>query len=213
MNEQKTFDYGDYADCLQECYREFGDVNSLPVISSVAGKVREYYSGGDVLDLGCGRAKILRSNLGLTEEHYHSLDNDPTGEFTYRGIDEISEGKTFSLVFANQFLEHVHLSDAIDITAKVEGFLSSDGFVIFTVPNIAHPVRHWGNITHLTPWHFGSLYTLFKHCNLDVVEIARYSKRHPKGIIEKVIAFYINRIYRVDWCDSILIVGRKSNAK
>jgi 2-polyprenyl-3-methyl-5-hydroxy-6-metoxy-1,4-benzoquinol methylase len=209
MPISETFDYGYYADCLRECYAKFGPINTRPLIKSVVGKVLEYYSEGNILDIGCGSEKAMKGQLNVSDDCYHSLDNDPQGYFTYRDVSEIPQGKEFSLVIANQFLEHIGLSNAIRIMHKIEQYLVPEGLVIATVPNVAHPIRQQGNIMHVTAWDCGSLYALFKNCNLEVLEIVRYSKRHPSGLMEKVIAYYVNRIYRIDWCDSVFIVGQK----
>ncbi|MBN1493703.1 MAG: methyltransferase domain-containing protein [Candidatus Omnitrophica bacterium] len=211
-NEADAFDYGFYSDCLSECVNSFGALPDLPIIKSHFDKISKYYSGGNVLDLGCGKARVAQARLRLSDEVYHSLDTDPCGTFTYRSVEEIPENKTFALVIANQVLEHLTLAESIKMVRVLQRHIKKGGYFIATVPNIAHPVRQHTNITHVTCWEYKALYALFKLCRFNVQEIARYSKRHPKGVIEKIVAYYVNRIYRIDWCDSILIVGQKSEA-
>jgi hypothetical protein len=51
---------------------------------------------------------------------------------------------------------------------------------------------------------------LYKYAGFEVIKIARYSKRHPKGFMEKLITKYVSRVYRMDWCDSVIMIGQKN---
>lgn len=204
-----VFNYGFFADCNRVCADKFGSIETLKIIKDPYQNIIEHYSGGRVLDVGAGKEKPVQKALSLSNEIYFSLDTDPLGEFDYTSIDQIPETEKFSLITANQFFEHLSLEKSIDFVCKISNYLEKKGCLISTVPNIQHPVRQRTNITHITNWEYKALYMLYKYANIEVIDISRYSKRHPQGIIEKVLARYINRIYRMDWCDSILIVGKK----
>jgi len=209
-DKKRKFEYGFYHDCLKECFKKFGSIEDLPIINSPYKKISKLYSGGRVLDIGAGKEKPVQKSLNLSDELYFSLDNDPCGEFDYDSVEEIHKDELFSLITANQVLEHLSVEDSISLVCDLAKHLKKGGYFIATVPNIQHPIRQQTNITHITAWDYKALYMLYKYADLEVIEIARYSKRHPQGIIEKTLAKYINRIYRIDWCDSILIVGEKS---
>ena len=209
MNKKNNFKYGFYSDCLKECFQKFGSIDDLPIIKGFYKKITEIYQGGKILDVGAGKEKPTQKYLKLPDDLYFSLDNDLYGKFNYNSVEEIPNNVLFSLITANQFFGHISLQDSIDLVCNLYMHLEKNGYFISTVPNIAHPVRQRTNITHITNWEYKSLYMLYKYADLEVIEISRYSKRHPKGIIEKILSRYINRIYRIDWCDSVLIVGRK----
>ena len=137
------------------------------------------------------------------------MDNDPCGKFNYSSVKEIPKEMLFKLIVANQFFEHLNIQDSIDIICRLCDHLDKNGHFISTVPNIYHPVRIRGDITHVTFWDYKALYTLYKYANLDTIEILKYSKRYPEGVIERIFSKYMNRIYRIDWCDSIFIAGIK----
>lgn len=185
----------------------------MPIIKGPYEKSLKLYRGGKVLDVGAGKEKPMQKCLNLPDDLYFSLDTDPHGKFNYNSVEEIPENQLFSLITANQFFEHISLQDSIDLVCKLSKHLEKNGYLISTVPNIQHPVRQRSNITHITNWEYKALYMLYKYADIEVVEIARYSKRHPQGFIEKILARYINRIYRIDWCDSILIVGKNTESK
>jgi len=206
---ENNFEYGFYFDCRQECVAKFGSIEDLPIVKGPYERTAELHSGGNVLDIGAGKDKPLQKSLNLPDDLYSSLDNDPHGKFNYSSVEEIPKNELFTLITAHQFFEHLTLQDSINIVCNLSRHLEKNGYLISTVPNIQHPVRQRADITHITNWNYTALYMLYKYGDLEVIEIARYSKRHPEGIIEKMLAKYINRIYRIDWCDSILIVGKK----
>ncbi|MFW9875820.1 MAG: methyltransferase domain-containing protein [Candidatus Thorarchaeota archaeon] len=175
--------------------------------------MRRNYTGGNVLDVGAGKNKMLLSVLSekLNNGRYYSLDTDPTGDFDFDSYEDIPDNLSFSLICANQVFEHLELQESIDMMYITSKYLEDNGKFIITIPNISHPNRYFGDITHQTPWSYPGFYMIYKYANLDVVKIARYSKRHPKGLMEKIITRYVSRVYRMDWCDSILMIGIKNS--
>lgn len=211
METQQQFEYGFYDDCLKECSDKFGNIFGLPIIDSPYIEIAKHYQKGNILDLGSGKKKPLGEIMKdkLNDGNYYSLDTDPRGKFDFNDIKEIPKDLKFDLIVANQVFEHLDIEESIDLMIDAGKLLTDGGKIIVTVPNISHPNRQRSNITHKTPWGFWSLYMPFKMANLEVVKVARYSKRHPKGLIEKIIIYYVSRVYRMDWCDSILMIGKK----
>lgn len=211
MPKKYKLEYGFYSDCQKEAYEKFGFVQDLPILKKIGPyqKAAKLYKKGKVLDVGAGKEKPLQKNLKLPDNLYFSLDTDPHGKFTYQSVDEIPKNQKFSFIFANQVLEHIALNECLYLVKKLARHLERDGIMFVTVPNANHPVRQRVDITHLAPWEYKALYMLYKFAGLTVSQIYRYSKRSPKGIIGKLLAYYINRIYRIDWCDSIMIIGKK----
>ncbi len=211
MHETPQFEYGFYSDALQECYQKFGDIFSLPIIDNPTREIRNHYAGGNILDIGAGKAKPLYKTFQkrLQKGKYYSLDTDPLGNFDFHHIDDIPGELTFMLITANQVFEHLEIDESIEMMYKVSQYLQQAGKIIATVPNISHPNRQISNITHKCPWGYDSFYMIFQYAHLEVIKIARYSKRHPHGFMEKLITRYVSRVYRMDWCDSILMIGQK----
>jgi hypothetical protein len=171
------------------------------------------YKEGNVLDVGAGAKKPLYTALKkkIQNGKYYSMDSDDGGEFDFISPDHIPESLRFSLIVANQFFEHLSPDASLDIAKKLFEKTAPGGKFIATIPNISHPNRYWGDITHVTHWNYNNIYMVFKYAGYDITKIARYSKRHPQGIMEKIITHYVSRVYRMDWCDSILLVAQKKN--
>lgn len=214
MNDIKIpkFEYGYYNDCLGESFRKFGDILSLPVLDSAYMEVKRNYAGGNVLDIGAGNAHALKQVLGddIVNGRYYSLDTDPRGHFDFSSVQEIPRELQFSMIVANQVFEHLSIDVSLEVMAHAAARLAPGGRLIATVPNVAHPSRFMSNVTHITYWGHHSFYMLFKAAALEVESMARYSKRHPRGIVERIAAHYIGRIYRMDWCDSLLVRAVKN---
>jgi hypothetical protein len=206
------FEYGFYSDALQECYQKFGTIFDFPIIDNHTREMRRHYVVGNVLDIGAGKAKPLYKTFKkrLKDGNYYSLDTDPQGAFDFHDIDEIPSNLIFMLITANQVFEHLDIAESIELMWKASQHLEAGGKIIATVPNTDHPTRQLSNITHKTPWGAHNFYMVFKYANLEVTKIARYSKRHPQGFMEKLVTKYVSRVYRIDWCDSILMIGEKS---
>lgn len=205
------FDYGTYVRARNDCATQFGHLFDLPILHNRTRKIVSYYTEGNILDLGAGNALKMAKLFEpiLRNGTYYSLDEDPSGTFSFRSVADIPESLEFSLIIADQFFEHLEINDAIEIITKVSEHLSRGGCFVVSVPNISHPIRFFADITHKTWWEFDAVYMLFKYANLDVDAIMRFSKRHPKGLISKIVAHYMRAIYGMDWCDSIMVVGSK----
>jgi len=206
------FQYGFYTDAAMECFKQYGNVLDLPIVEDPYYEAIKYYTEGNVLDLGAGKNKVFHSIIysKLLNGDYYSLDNDPCGKFDFTDIGNIPKSLKFNYVLANQFFEHLSIEDSLGMFERIEKLIEKNANLIITVPNTAHPNRYLSHIDHKTPFDYKSLYMLYKHIGLKVINIARYSKRHPQGIIEKTLARYINRIYRIDWCESIIMIGQKN---
>lgn len=191
------------------CSRRWGSFQDLPIVESAYRRCRELYAelGGPVLDVGAGVDKPLQHVLGIAPPEYASLDDDPDGVFDYRRAEDLPAGRAFRLIVANQFFEHLSIEQTFSILARLAAGLAPGGKLLITVPNIAHPNRFWA-VTHVTPWDFMSLCALLELSGLRCVEIARYNKvPGPQTDEERRLAALMARLYRMDWCDSILVVG------
>lgn len=195
----------------QKCAEVFGSFQQLPIIASAYQRIQQIYreTGGKVLDVGAGVNKPLKSVLELAKANYLTLDDDPDGDFTFRSVQEIAADCFFNLIVANQFFEHLTIEQTIEVMQNLVLHLNVSGYMVVTVPNIAHPNRFWA-VTHVTPWDYMSIYSLYRLFGLCCLEISRYNKTAgPKNLIDHWLVRVMARLYRVDWCDSIMVVGQR----
>jgi trans-aconitate methyltransferase len=212
MQDEASVSWSTLTAWRSECYQRFGSIHDLPMVD-VAGELERLVGAAHrVLDFGAGVDQPLRRMLGAATE-YRSLDTDPAGRFDYGDVSEIPEDERFDLVVANMVLEHVPLASSPELVSSVAGVLEPGGRFAATVPNPLHPVRHWGDATHLTAWPPDDLYGLFKVGGLEVESLARYGKRRLSWWpVSRMIVRIVAAQFRIDWADSLLIVGRKPSA-
>lgn len=210
MTEPTAISWSELVRFRAEGGKRFGAIHDIPIVD-LRTVLRTMADGTTrVLDVGAGASKPLLRILQGVEVEYRSLDTDPAGDFDFHDVGDIPADLRFELAVANQILEHVTPGTALEIVRGVAGVLAPGGRLAATVPNAQHPVRHWGDATHVTAWPYLDLYGLFRLAGLEVERVARYTKRRlTRRPIRRMIVKTVAREYRVDWCDSILVVGRR----
>jgi hypothetical protein len=192
----------------KEAVDKFGSLFQLPVIRSPYDYLRKHFTGGKVLDVGAGVDLHVKRLLRLDDESYHSLDNDPDGKFTYRDVEEIPSNRLYDWMVLNQVLEHLTIDGTDELLSCLSGHLQSGGTFIATVPNVAHPVRYRADETHVTPWNYTGLFAICQASGYQVQQIYRYNKdRFPLDPFSWFMERMMRRLYRIDWCDSIMLVA------
>lgn len=209
MEKNMSFSYAEMFDARMACVRRFGSVFDLPVIEDIYSGLPDLLEGR-LLDFGAG-PKSLKNYMsarfpGLS---YFSLDADPAYGCDFRCLEDIPDTHRFSLIIANQVLEHLTLEDGLAVVQQLAGMMESGGFFFATVPNTAHPNRFISNCDHKTYLSYVDLQYLCSSARLEIVGLYRYSKRRPRGWLETFLAAKIGAIYRMDWADSIAVVAKK----
>jgi SAM-dependent methyltransferase len=100
-----------------------------------------------VLDVGCGRFTLLRSEID-PEDEYFACDlvepDDPPPNFRRLDLNEESvrdafAGREFDLVFCGEVIEHLFSPDAL--VSDVRNLLRPGGILILSTPNLAYWVN------------------------------------------------------------------------
>lgn len=192
-----------------ECFSRFGSISDIPV-TDYSQELHNCLSGKEeVLDVGSGAHKPLKSVIEKYGVGYCCLDTDPDGQFDFRSFTEIPESKLFDLVVANQVIEHMGVDDAFECVHNVFQKLVPGGLFFATVPNALHPVRQ-RDCTHLTAWPANDLYSLLRSAGFHILKLGRYNKRPlTQDPLKRAIVETVCEEFRMDWCDSILIIGQK----
>lgn len=214
MPEQQTFSYYQLTHWREECHQRFGSIHHLPLIAWGQELQSLLKKDSRVLDIGAGVKKPLQKTIKDARQRYYSLDNDQAGRFDFCSFDDIPPDLQFDVMVANQVLEHLTINDAFDMVSSGYQKLVEGGCFLATVPNPAHPVRYWADVTHITHWPFNDLYGLFRTAGYSVRTLARYNKTAlTHNPIKRMVTNIVCESFRIDWCDSLLIVGQKKSQK
>lgn len=193
-----------------EAVHRFGGILQMRISPGVYVECRRLRPQGPILDVGAGKDKFLQRFLGLGDDTYFSLDSDEEGGHQFRSFDDIPADMNFDLIVMNQVLEHVTVDDAYDMLSSAAAHLSAGARVIVSVPNAAHPTRFFSNVTHVTNWNHCDLYGLFRLMGLEVEALMRSNKRpRTRNPIRRWLINAICRDFRIDWCDSLILIARK----
>lgn len=204
------FYYSNLSKGRKEAVERFGTIFQIPVIRSSYGYLRNNYNNETILDVGAGVDLYIKRMLNLDRNTYFSLDNDLSGTFTFRDIADIPPDKEFYWIVLNQLLEHLSIEETYSLLTSLRPHLHRNGKMVITVPNIFHPIRYWGDPTHVTHWGYAPLYAMCRITEYKVTNIFRYYKRRRlidplSWIVERIM----RHIYRIDWCESIMIIATK----
>lgn len=208
-------DYERFFCLCTEAAQRYGNIFSLPVADQPTTYLKQVYQtqyiGGKVLDFGCGVHKPLQKILNLDDFYYHSCDSDRSGQFTYSCVEEIPNNTFYEIIAANQVFEHLSFADTIKIVLKLSQHLAPGGIFQIGTPNPQHPTRHLSNPTHITPFNYLNLCALLELSGLDPFYCVRCNKIPGPQWYERPLINLICRVFRMDWCDTVYAVGRKSN--
>lgn len=192
-----------------ECHGRFGTIHDLrvvelgPVMQELVGDSRK------VLDVGAGVDQPFHETASRGGARYFTMDTDPLGDFDFERPSDVPDDLRFDLAVANQVLEHLLISEAVGLVRGIADVLAPGGRFAATVPNASHPIRQWGDATHVTAWPVFDLYGLFRLAGFEVDILARYGKRkQSSNPFRRLIVSIVAEEFRMDWEDSILIVAR-----
>ncbi|VAX23732.1 hypothetical protein MNBD_NITROSPINAE02-1775 [hydrothermal vent metagenome] len=205
--------YDDIFSLCDKAFGRYGGILDLPVARQPYEYIREEYKknypGGKVLDFGCGAKKPLRRFAGIPDDLYYSCDEDQSAQYSYDKPSGIPDDHLFDIIFANQVFEHLQFDNCISTAKILSGHLKPGGIFLISVPNTSHPVRFLSSPFHITPLNHMYIYAIMEIAGLDPSYCARYNKKPaPKWYIRPMINV-ICRTFRIDWCDSVFVIGRR----
>lgn len=194
----------------KEVRKQFPDFWKLRIIKKPLDTLREEIkTDKNILDIGAGDRKIgekIRSALPV--KNYKSMDVDRSQFHDYYSLDEIKE--VFDAVFLFEVIEHLPLSEGIDLIKKIHALLSPSGKLFLTTPNIFHPNRFWRDSDHKTPYPYDELGGILLASGFSLKNIYRiYNDAFHRRVFRIYCASFLHRYLDIDFAPSILIVAQK----
>lgn len=167
----------------------------LPMVSDTAR----------ILEMGAGdrrfgkRLKELRPSI-----EYRSFDIDRNTEQDYYSLTDI-DGQ-FDCIFAFELIEHLDLDAGMALLRAVRGFLKSGGRLLLGTPNLYHPHRYWGDVTHKTPYKYEELGGLLLMAGYSQPQVFRqYNDAWLRRWFRLNVGVYLHRYLDIDFAGTVLI--------
>lgn len=184
----------------------------LPIDESpFGGLVRAGAMPASVLDVGA-TDRVWERPIGLQWPgvQYRSFDIDRTNKHDYHSFDDVQE--KFEAVVCFEVLEHVPPTTALEIVRQCVSCLAPGGWMVITVPNVYTPgVQH--EFTHQTAYALMDIGGLMNWSGLEVVDASRICLAGSRfRFVHQRLLGAFHRALKVDFCQSIAIVGRKPKA-
>ena len=195
-----------FYDLRLEVRRRYPNIWKVPLERRATDVIRRHVAGGMAcLDVG-GSAKFWQGlQHRLPPLECKTLNIDPGEDRDYSSFDEIHE--QFDVVLMLEMIEHVTLTQAIDMLRQARGLLKPGGKIIVTTPNLCHPNRFWDAV-HVTPYRYDELGAVLLGTGFQVTELWRlYNAALLTRWFRKAIGVWLHRYLDVDFAVSVAAVA------
>ncbi len=175
--------------------------------------VENIRDGEKVLDIGASN----RNLEGRLKKHYpnliyKSMDVDREQFHDFYSLEEIRE--SFDVIFLFEVIEHLDLSEGVELLAKVYNFLSEGGRVILTTPNIFNPSRFWRDASHKVAYCYDELGGLLLAQGFHIKVMYRtYSDAFHRYFFRRYVMAPLHRYLGIDFAKSILVIAEKTSVR
>jgi len=161
-----------------------------------------------VLEVGAGdrrfEAKIRAKRPGFV---YRSMDIDSDTPQDYHDLGDIDE--KFDLVFLFELIEHLSPENGLAMLKDIKSLMTPGGKVIIGTPNLYHPHRYFGDITHKTPYKYEELGAVMSMAGYSGLEFYRvYNDAFIRRLFRLTIGKRLHRYLDVDFAPGVIALGR-----
>ncbi|HBH47738.1 MAG TPA: hypothetical protein DDX98_03825 [Bacteroidales bacterium] len=132
---------------------------------------------------------------------------DQTNYHNYYSWEQID--REFDLVLCIEILEHLSAEKAFELVKLSSSICKPGGYILFTVPNVYTPGIQL-EFTHQTAYGINDIGGLCLLSGLNIISGARiFTKSARHQIVHKYFFYWLHRLLRIDFCQSIALLLRK----
>lgn len=186
-----------------------GDIWDLPIVKRYFDRITaNLVADSRVLEVGAGsRGLAARLRAPFPRVTYRSMDIDRTHEHDYYDLAEITE--RFDVIVLVEVIEHLTLSDGIELLDRLKTLLGPGGAIILTTPNVCHPTRYWGDCTHKTFYRYDEIAGILEGLGYRDVRVSRvYNAPFLQRWLRLYLGVYLHRYLGIDFATTIVAEGR-----
>jgi SAM-dependent methyltransferase len=193
--------------------KRFPSIWKLPLIKKEIDLLKVSISDGmKILEIGAGDRRIGSQLKELFPKiEYKSFDIDRSTSQDYYSLDEISD--KFDVIYGFELIEHLSVEDGLEMLIKIRKFLKRNGILILGTPNLYHPHRYFGDLTHITPYKFeelGSLVTMAGY------EVDSFYRKFNAPYISRLLRIYIfsaiHKLLDIDYANTIFMTAKLNHS-
>lgn len=197
----------------QTVKRQYPTIWSVPLVKKELDCLLPIVSdGARVLEMGAGdrrfgkRLKSLRPRID-----YCSFDIDRNTEQDYYSLDQIDG--SFDCIYAFELIEHLDPDAGLALLRAARSLLRPGGRLLLGTPNLYHPHRYWGDITHKTPYKYEELGGLMLLAGFESPRVFRlYNDAWLRRWFRLHIGILLHRYLNIDFAGTILIDAVAGNS-
>lgn len=204
------FAWSDLYRCRQQVKRRYPNIWVVPVLKKETDRLFPLASNSRrVLEIGAGDrrfGKKLQRYYPMLD--YRSYDIDRQTVQDYYRLEDITGD--FDLVYAFELIEHLSVEDGLELLRRVHGFLRTGGKILIGTPNLYHPHRYWGDVTHKTPYKYEELGGLLLMAGFSIPTVYRlYNAPWLQRWFRLYIGVWLHRYLDIDFAPTILVEAEK----
>jgi SAM-dependent methyltransferase len=209
MSRQSTpaqISWTDYSKSRKIFKKKWPSIWRLPIVTDPFRLISNHPKS--VLDVGATERlweSVIKERWPGTD--YRSFDIDRSSIHDYYDFKDIN--RQFDCVICFEVLEHLAASELIPMIQRCISVCGQGGHLFFSVPNLLSD-SFWQDFTHQTALSFWDLPALMHYCGLEILSGARWHRATLKRrLIRRYFLYPLFRAINKDFCQSVLMVGRK----
>lgn len=186
--------------------RVFPSIWRIPVVKKEMDRLaRHARPGATLLEVGAGDRRFERKIKAVCPDvRYKSFDIDRSTAQDYHDIDAI-EGR-YDLVYAFEVIEHMAPQQGLQMLRKLRTHLAPGGTLLLGTPNLYHPHRYFGDLTHVTPYKYEELGALLVLAGYRVKGFYRiYNDSFVRRAIRLHLGTWLHRWLAIDFAHTMLV--------
>lgn len=193
-------------ECRQQVKADYPDIWSLPLVKKEMDRLLPNITEGfSVLEIGAGDRRFWKKVQAKRKNVvYRSMDIDRTTQQDFYALDEIQG--SFDLIFAFELIEHLTPEEGLALVKELRTYLSPKGVLLMGTPNLYHPHRYFGDLTHKTPYKYeelGALLRLGGYTRLSFYRV--YNDAWLRRLFRVHVGVWLHRYLDIDFAGTVLV--------
>ncbi len=189
--------------------KRFPSIWSIPLIKKeLALLAKHLHPDIHILEIGAGDRRTEKKLKELCPSaSYKSFDIDASTFQDFYELDQI-QGR-YDLIFGFELIEHMSPPQGLHMVKSLQRHLTDTGVLILGTPNLYHPHRYFGDLTHVTPYKYEELGALLTLGGYEVQAIYRkFNDAFVQRFIRVHLLSFIHRWLDIDFAHTVMIVAR-----